>query len=589
MKRIISFLMAAVMLVSALSGGVTAYSADRITAEQRLQEIQTKKGYINGETAIVTGNCYGFISKVCEELYGVSYNGEGLFNSYQCSHTTGNYYTVSTFTTTNTYPSSYDVENIISFFTTYASPGDVVHYGGYNSSGTHTFMVQSVDNEKMRIYHANYETTTFSRASCHIDTIFWDSFRGNPTKNINTPNGYSLNALFYNKMKTSGLGITINRFSKYDSMFAVVSGAIPVISGKRASPTSVKLSWSSVSNASNYCVQYKNSASSSYITYTDNCTGTSCTVSGLTLGETYDFRVCAYANGSWNEYSSNLTISALPPTISSVKFTNEVNGIRMSWAKRTDIDGVRIYRSTSKYGSYELIADLRENGICSYLDTNVVGKQTYYYKFCRYIIQNGIEYSTLSSAKSVKCTMVVLSAPKKLNVGNYSLTSVSLSWNAVSNASYYIVEYKTGSGKWKVYSTTSARSKKVKSLKAGKKYSFRVKASNGIVESPYSAAVSKKTSVKTPSKPKAKAVSKGIKLSWSKVSGASGYKIYRAYSKNGKYKLVKTIKKGSTKSWTDKSVKKKKGYYYKLVAFQKKGGKTYSSAKSSAKYKKFSK
>lgn len=588
MRRIMSFLMAAVMLVSTLSVSVSAYSADKITAQQKLEEIQTKKGYINGETAIVTGNCYGFISKVCEELYGVGYNGEGLYNNYQCSHTTGNYYTVSTFTTTNTYPSSDDVENIISFFTTYASPGDIVHYGGLNSSGTHTFMVQSVDSEKMQIFHANYETTTYSRNSCHIDTIFWDSFRGNPTKNLNTTKGYSLNALFYNKMKTSGLGITINRFSNYDSMYEVVTGAVPIVSATRSSPTAIKLSWNAVSGAEKYNVEYKKSSDSEYSTATENCTNTQYTVKKLTLNESYDFKVRAYAGGSWNEYSMAKTITVLPPTISSVTFTNEVNGIKMSWAKRTDISGVRIYRSTSKNGTYTLIADLTENGVSSYLDTNVEGKKTYYYKFSRYLVENGVEYSTTSSAKSITCTMIVLTPPSNLSAKNSSLTAITLSWGAVSDATYYIVEYKDGS-KWKVYATTSSTSKKISSLGAGKKYSFRVKASNGIVEGPYSSTLSKKTAVPTPSKPKASNVSKGIKLSWSKVSGVSGYKIYRATSKNGSYKLVKTIKKGSTKTWTDKSVKNKKGYYYKISAYQKKGGKTYSSAKSSAKYKKFSK
>lgn len=584
MKRIISFFMAVIMLVSALSGSAAVYSADKITAEQKLEEIQTQKGYINGETAAVTGNCYGFIAKVCEKLYGVSYNGEGLYNSYQCAHSTGNFYTVSTFTTSNTDPSSDDVENIIRFFTSYASPGDVVHYGALNSSGTHTFMVQSVDSEKMRIYHANYETTVYSRNSCHIDTIYWESFKSSPKRNTSN----SLNALFYNKMKTSGLGITINRYSNYTSIYELVTAGAPVIKTTRSSPTAIKVSWNTVRDAQRYRVEYKKTSDSAYTTATDSCKNTSYTVNKLTLNASYDFRVCAYTGSDWNEYSEVRSIVVLPPTISSVTLANEVNGIRMSWAKRTDISGVRIYRSTSKNGAYTLIADLTENGVSSYLDTDVNGKQTYYYKFSRYLIENGQEYSTTSSPKSITCTKVVLSAPSKVSAKNSSLTAVTLSWKAVSNASYYTVEYKTGS-KWKIYSTTSSTSKKISSLSAGKSYSFRVKASNGIVEGPYSSVIKKKTAVPTPSAPKASAASKGIKLSWSKISGADGYKIYRANSKNGSYKLVKTIKKGSSKTWTDKSVKKKKGYYYKIAAYQKKSGKIYSSAKSSAKYKKFSK
>ena len=60
-----------------------------------------------------------------------------------------------------------------------------------------------------------------------------------------------------------------------------------------------------------------------------------------------------------------------------------------------------------------------------------------------------------------------------------------------------------------------------------------------------------------------------IKVSWNKKARASGYKIYRATSKNGKYRLVKTISKGKTTSWKNTKVKTEKTYYYKVKACQK--------------------
>lgn len=57
-----------------------------------------------------------------------------------------------------------------------------------------------------------------------------------------------------------------------------------------------------------------------------------------------------------------------------------------------------------------------------------------------------------------------------------------------------------------------------------------------------------------------------VSLSWNKVSGAKGYQIYRSSKKTGKYKLVKTIKKGATLSC---SINHPKGsvYYYKIRAY----------------------
>ena len=56
---------------------------------------------------------------------------------------------------------------------------------------------------------------------------------------------------------------------------------------------------------------------------------------------------------------------------------------------------------------------------------------------------------------------------------------------------------------------------------------------------------------------KAKAQKKGkAALSWNKIKNVSGYKVYRATKKSGKYKLVKTINKASTVKFTDKKLKK---------------------------------
>lgn len=68
---------------------------------------------------------------------------------------------------------------------------------------------------------------------------------------------------------------------------------------------------------------------------------------------------------------------------------------------------------------------------------------------------------------------------------------------------------------------------------------------------------------------KAKKISgKKVGLSWKKVNGVSGYKVYRATKKNGKYTLVKTIKSAKTVKFTDKKVKKNKTYYYKVCAYK---------------------
>ena len=82
----------------------------------------------------------------------------------------------------------------------------------------------------------------------------------------------------------------------------------------------------------------------------------------------------------------------------------------------------------------------------------------------------------------------------------------------------------------------------------------------------------------------AKAKSKQVSLKWKKVSDATGYEIYRAQGKNGKYKKIKTIKKTGIETYVDKEgLKKGKTYVYKISAYKKVNGKTYYSTFSSEK------
>ena len=66
----------------------------------------------------------------------------------------------------------------------------------------------------------------------------------------------------------------------------------------------------------------------------------------------------------------------------------------------------------------------------------------------------------------------------------------------------------------------------------------------------------------------AKVKGKKVTLKWKKNSKATGYEIYRATKKNGKYKKIRTIKKAAAATFTDSKVKKGKTYYYKVRAYK---------------------
>ena len=78
--------------------------------------------------------------------------------------------------------------------------------------------------------------------------------------------------------------------------------------------------------------------------------------------------------------------------------------------------------------------------------------------------------------------------------------------------------------------------------------------------------------LKAPVSVKAKASKKTVTVSFKKDTKASGYTIYRAAKKNGKYKKVATLK--SAKTVKKRFTNMKKGtYYYKVKAYRKVSGK----------------
>ncbi len=179
----------------------------------------------------------------------------------------------------------------------------------------------------------------------------------------------------------------------------------------------------------------------------------------------------------------------------------------------------------------------------------------------------------------------VVEKEPNIQTAKQTTTSITLKWKKNEKAKgYYVYAYDSAKKKYvKVKDTTktSAKITKIsgKKLKAGTTYKFKVTA--------YTKSGKKKTTIKNstyklsaataPKKVsftsvKKKSSSKAV-LKWKKVSGASGYEIYMKTGSKGKYKLVKTVKKGKTVSYTKTKLKKKTKYSFKVRAYKTVGGK----------------
>jgi uncharacterized repeat protein (TIGR02543 family) len=332
--------------------------------------------------------------------------------------------------------------------------------------------------------------------------------------------------------------------------------------------TSIKINWSKVTNATGYRLYRATSYRGSY-KYIGKTSSTSYKNTPLTTGKKYYYKVRAYTTvGSttkYGSYSSIVSSIPVPSTPSVTVKSSSYKSIKISWKKVSGASGYRVYRATSKSGKYKLIKTTTST---RYTNSSLRTGKRYYYKVRPYKWMNSKRiygnYSSIKSAKPIPSTPSV-------TVKSNSYKSIKISWKKVSGASGYRVYRATSkSGKYKLIKTTTSTRYTNSSLRTGKRYYYKVRAykyvSGKRVYGKYSSIKSAKP---VPSRPSSFSVrrysSSKIKISYGRVSGASGYRIYRATSRSGTYKLVKTT---TSRSWINTGRTKGKTYYYKVRAYK---------------------
>lgn len=155
---------------------------------------------------------------------------------------------------------------------------------------------------------------------------------------------------------------------------------------------------------------------------------------------------------------------------------------------------------------------------------------------------------------------------------------IKLTWTKAYNATqYYVYRATSKKGKYKKVSETKSLSYTDKKATFGRAYYYKVRAvkvsGKSKVTSSDSRVVAGKVVPLSPQTVKKSTAKKRVTLKWSAVKKASGYQVYRSVKKNSGYKKVADIR---GKSYTDKKVKSRKTYYYKVRAYTKiKGKKVY--------------
>ena len=336
----------------------------------------------------------------------------------------------------------------------------------------------------------------------------------------------------------------------------------PSISKLENTSGGIKISWNKVSGAYGYRVYQKTSNGWKRIKDT---TATSYTDSAVSVNQTKTYTMrCIDKNGNtvsgYNSKGWSKKYTPVAPTIS--KLENTSGGIKLSWNKVAGVYGYRLYYKTSS-GGWKRFKDTTAT---SFTDSGVSPNRTETYTI-RCIDKNGNTVSGYNSKGwSKKYTPVAPTISKLENTSG----GIKLSWNKVAGVYGYRLYYKTSSGGWKRFKDTTATSFTDSGVSPNRTETYTIRCidkSGNTVSGYNSKGWSKKYAPVAPKITKLTNTSKGVSVTWGKVAGVYGYRLYRKYA-GGSWTKVKDT---TSTSFTDSGAKKGKKVTYTLRCIDKNG------------------
>ena len=337
----------------------------------------------------------------------------------------------------------------------------------------------------------------------------------------------------------------------------------PQITGLANTTGGIKLSWNKVDGAYGYRLYYK-PVSGGWKRFKDT-TATSFTDSGVVPNktETYTIR-CIDKNGNtvsgFNSKGWPKKYTPVAPTISKLDITT--GGIKLSWNKIAGVYGYRLYYK-SVSGGWKRFKDTTAT---SFTDSGVSPNRTETYTI-RCIDKNG---NTISGFNSTGWSKKYTPAAPTISKLDITTGGIKLSWNKIAGVYGYRLYYKTSSGGWKRFKDTTATSFTDSGVSPNRTetYTIRCIDKNGNTVSGFnSKGWSKKYTPVAPTITRLSNTSKGVSVTWNKIAGVYGYRLYRKYD-GGSWTRVKDT---TSTSFTDSGAKKGKKVTYTVRCIDRKG------------------
>ena len=375
----------------------------------------------------------------------------------------------------------------------------------------------------------NYENIWFSPINCVIDseTQFEDAIH--PTsegyKAIATQYVNTINGIVNKKIKVTAPEITKTK---------ICNGYISI-------------SWNGTFDAESYDV-IKNGtviATTSKLNFKD---------ADVFSGESYKYKIRANCKNG-NMYTSKAEVVYYLGTPVLKSATTIQNGVLVNWNEVNSAEEYIVYRKTSD-SSWVKLGKTKK---LSFIDNTAKSGTKYFYTVVAY------SGDTKSTFDTCGVSAYYLATPKLASVTNKN-GSVVVNWDSIKGAKGYNVYRKTSkSGKWKKVTSTTDTKYTDKNVKSGSNYFYTIRAYNGKNMSSYVTNGIATKYLSVPKLTKAVSNSKGVSVTYGKVTGATGYLVYRKTG-NGKWTKIATVTGNNKTTYLDKTAKKGVTYTYTVRA-----------------------
>ena len=351
--------------------------------------------------------------------------------------------------------------------------------------------------------------------------------------------GRSAGTEYFYQLEACNSGGCSSRSLEVSATTFPVAPATPSASAQ--SDTEIEVTWSAVSGATSYRLYRSPSSGGTYTRVGGDISGLRHLDSGRSADTEYFYQLEACNSGGCSSRSSEVSATTLPvapaqPSAPSASAQSD-SEIEVTWSAVSGATSYRLYRSPSSGGTYTRVGG--DISALRHLDSGRSADTEYFYQLeaC-----NRGGCSSRSLEVSATTPPVAPVRPATPSASAQSDTEIEVTWSAVSGATSYRLYRSPSSGG--TYAQIGGDISVLRylddsGLSAGTEYFYQLEACNSVGCSSRSPEVSVTTPPVAPATPSASAQSDTeIEVTWSAVSGATSYRLYRSTSSGGTYTQV---------------------------------------------------